>query len=94
MPITKSAKKALRRDRRKKLKNLLIRNKLKKVLKSTLKQPNLSIQADASRIIDRAAKKGVIHKNKAARLKSRLTKLINKASLAKKSPPKRKKKTG
>jgi small subunit ribosomal protein S20 len=32
--------------------------------------------------IDRAAKKGVIHKNRAARLKSRLTKRVNAAAIA------------
>ena len=33
---------------------------------------------DATKSIDKAASKGLIHKNKAAREKSRLTKLVNK----------------
>lgn len=33
---------------------------------------------DATKAIDKAASKGLIHKNKAAREKSRLTKLVNK----------------
>jgi small subunit ribosomal protein S20 len=34
-------------------------------------------------LIDRLAKKGVIHKNKAANLKSKLTRSVNKLSIAK-----------
>ena len=33
---------------------------------------------DANKAIDKAASKGLVHKNKASREKSRLTKLVNK----------------
>ena len=38
---------------------------------------------DGSRMLDRAVTKGVFHKNKAARLKSRLAKRANAAAAAK-----------
>ena len=80
MPLTKSAKKALRVDRDRKAINDATRNKVK----SALKAARLAIDAgdkdakakiDATyRELDLAAKKNVIHKNKASRLKSRLAK--------------------
>jgi len=84
MPITKSAKKALRVDRTKKETNDLTRNKVK----SAVKAAKLAISAGdkdvseklnaAYRELDIASKKNVIHKNRAARLKSRLTKKLAK----------------
>jgi small subunit ribosomal protein S20 len=68
MPITKSAKKSLKVSETKREQNKKTRIALSKALKST-KDVNKSISA-----IDKAAKSGVIHKNKAARLKSRMMK--------------------
>lgn len=76
MPITVSAKKALRRDRRRTIINKRIRKKIKAALKKARQKPTKKILAEAASVLDRAAKKKVIHKNKAARLKSRLTKLL------------------
>ncbi|MCX6726170.1 MAG: 30S ribosomal protein S20 [Candidatus Shapirobacteria bacterium] len=78
MPILKSSKKALRRDRRRAVINKKIRNNLKEVLKKARKSPNLKNLSSASCFLDRAAKKKIIHKNKADRLKSRLSKLLAK----------------
>jgi small subunit ribosomal protein S20 len=84
MPIIKSAKKALRQNKKRKLENLKVKNKMKdqvKKIKSFVSngkkkeaQENLSRGYKA---IDKAVKKGIIKKNTAARKKSRLTKLIN-----------------
>ena len=86
MPIIKSAKKSLRQDRVRKAINDLTRNKIK----SALKGARLAIAAGdkevkakidfAYRELDIASKKNVIHKNRAARLKSRLTKKFAKTS--------------
>ncbi len=76
MPVTKSAKKALRRDRRRTETNKLIRQQLKKTIAKTKRLKSAKTLLEAYRIIDRAAKKGVIHKNKAARLKHRLTQAV------------------
>ncbi|MFY9174936.1 MAG: 30S ribosomal protein S20 [Peptococcia bacterium] len=46
---------------------------------NNLDEAKLMLQK-ATRIIDKLAGKGIIHKNTAARKKSRLTKLLNKAS--------------
>jgi len=78
MPVTKSAKKALQRDRRRALINERIRRQLKQALKQARTKPTKKFIGQAASVLDRAAKKGVIHPNKAARLKSRLAKLARK----------------
>ncbi len=76
MPVIQSAKKALRRDRRRAVVNKEIKIKIKEILKSTRKNPNKKNLDLSFKILDRAAKKKVIHQNKASRLKSRLSKLL------------------
>jgi len=85
MPITKSAKKALRQSRRKRLFNLRRSNKMKALVKKarTLikdkkQQQVLKILPKVYQAIDKAAKRGVIKKNTASRKKSRLAKAIQK----------------
>ena len=73
MPVTKSAKRALRKSLRKRVQNLKTRQNYKKAVK-TARQTGKNLSGTFS-ALDRAAKKGVIHKRKAARLKSRLSKL-------------------
>lgn len=84
MPVTVSAKKALRRDRRRTMVNRRIRHRLKKALKDARENPTKKLLSQAASILDRAAKKKVIHFNKAARLKSRLAKLAREAKKPKK----------
>ena len=78
MPIIKSAKKALRRDQRRAIVNKRIKEKIKEALKKARKTPTKKALTLAFSALDKAAKKKVIHKNKAARLKSRLVKLLKK----------------
>lgn len=78
MPVTSSAKKALRKDRRRTLINQKIRRQMKKAVKEARKKPTPKLLSQASRALDRAAKKRIIHPNKASRLKSRLAKLAKK----------------
>lgn len=85
MPVTVSAKKALRRDQRKTIINRRIQSRLKEALKQARENPTKKHLSQAASIIDQAAKKRVIHPNKAARLKSRLAKLAKKTK-GKKSP--------
>ena len=77
MPVTKSAKKALRRDHRRAKINKRIRQRLKKTLAKARKTKTQKGLVQAYRVLDRATKKGVLHKNKAARLKSRLAKTVS-----------------
>jgi len=80
MPIIKSAKKALRSSQRKKKVNDQYREKLRRLVKQFRKKPAKKDLPAVFSILDRAAKKHIIHKNKAGRLKSRLTQLINKST--------------
>ena len=75
MPITKSATKALKQSKIKRERNLTRKTALKKVIKKTTGEKDLS---KAQSTIDKIAKSGYIHKNKAARLKSRLARKIAK----------------
>lgn len=70
MPITKSAKKSLRASEKKRAVN----KKQEIELEKALKKASASNINEVISKIDKAAKTGLIHKNKAARLKSRLTK--------------------
>lgn len=72
MPVTASAKKALRKDQRRELRNKSIRSRIHAVLRKALEDPSPENISVAYSIFDRAVKKHVIHKNKAARLKSRI----------------------
>lgn len=96
MPVTKSANKALKVSIRRKAENDLVRAKVKCALKGV----KISIgnrEADVAdkmksvySELDLAAKKNVIHKNKAARLKSRIMHLAKKVSETEVSEPKQK----
>lgn len=70
MPIIKSAKKKLRQDKVRKSLNRVIRSTFKKAIKKS--SGTKKDIATAYSKIDKAAKKRVIHKKKAARLKSRI----------------------
>jgi small subunit ribosomal protein S20 len=74
MPVIASAKKALRRDRRRTIVNRRIRIKVKTALDVVKADSNEKTIASGYSALDRAVKKQVMHKNKAARLKSRLAK--------------------
>jgi len=73
MPITKSAIKALKQSRVKRARNASKKRTLKETMKKTVSEKDLS---KAQSTIDKIAKTGYIHKNKAARLKSRLAKRV------------------
>jgi len=85
MPITKSAKKALRQNKTRRQRNLrrldVLRDTVKKIKKLMIenkKEEAIKLLPLAYKALDKAAKTGVIKKNTSARKKSRLTKLINK----------------
>lgn len=76
MPVTKTAKRALRGSKNKEYINKLIMNKLGFALRTAKKSKTTKDILTATALSDRAAKKKVIHKNKAARIKSQLSKLL------------------
>lgn len=73
MPIIKSAKKRVRVAHKAAVRN----SKTKRVLKSALKvfgrRPSATAHSAAQSSLDKAVKKGVMHKNKAARVKKQLS---------------------
>ena len=76
MPVIKSAKKKLKKDRKRETANKSLRNLFKKTLKLAEKSPTEANVRKAVKVIDKTAKKNIIHSNKAARLKSKLAKLL------------------
>lgn len=85
MPITKSAKKAIRQNRRRRLFNLRRSKKMKMLvkqirglIKEKKKKEATELLPSLYQAIDKAAKRDVIKKNTASRKKSRLTKAIEK----------------
>jgi small subunit ribosomal protein S20 len=84
MPITKSAKKALRQNLKKRAHNIFYKNKIKalfKKVKSLILEKKIEeakkLLPKIYKILDKAAKEKVIKKNTAARKKSRIAKLIS-----------------
>ncbi len=86
MPVTKSAKKRVRATERRRLRNRSIRSQVKTNITKT-ERLIFSGELEAARgaattavsSLDKAAEKGVIHPNNAARRKSRLMKKLNEA---------------
>jgi small subunit ribosomal protein S20 len=85
MPRTKSAKKALRQNLRRRARNLERKKKLASVLKKFKKlvaakngEEARAFLPQVYKQLDKLAKVGFIKKNKAARLKSRLAKKLQK----------------
>ncbi|MGB9608788.1 MAG: 30S ribosomal protein S20 [Minisyncoccia bacterium] len=86
MPITKSAQKALRQNIKRRKRNLAKKEAYKKAIKEYKKLiANKSLEEARKqlsiifKLLDKTAKTNVVHKNKASRLKSRLSKLLEKA---------------
>lgn len=75
MPVIKSAIKKLRQDRKREKRNDDLRDDLKSVVRQAKKVKSGKAVAQAVSVVDKAAKNKIIHANKAARLKSSLTKL-------------------
>lgn len=77
MPVTKSAKKKLKKDKKRTKENKKIENLFKSAIGKAQKSKTEKIVKNAIKLIDKAKKKNIIHKNKAARLKSKLSKLYS-----------------
>lgn len=91
MPVTKQAIKKVRQDRRKTTQNFVVKKNYKKAVSEFRKKPVAASLSGVYKALDTAAKTNVIHKNKAARLKSRLNKMLSvkaPAVVAKSNKPK------
>lgn len=86
MPITKSAKRALRKSLKRRKRNIPQKQNIKDLLKEVRNLVSQRKNEEAKKLLpqvyktlDKAAKIGLIKKNTAARKKSRITKLIMKS---------------
>lgn len=81
MPNIKSAKKRVKTTAKARLANSSekssMRTAIKKVEAATNKEEALSLLTTVTKKLDKAASKGLVHKNFAARQKSRLTQKVN-----------------
>lgn len=75
MPVIKSAIKKLRRDKKAEQANDDFRKMLDRALRDAKKTKSAKAVNSAVSIVDKAVKKHLMHKNRAARLKSSLSKL-------------------
>lgn len=87
MPRIESAKKAMRQGRarheRNRAQSSALRTALKRVRAATTSDQAGEAYRNASRLLDRAARKGLIHSNNAARHKSRLAAAVRKLTKSK-----------
>ncbi len=84
MPTHKSAEKRVRQNEKRKLHNKYYAKSMRtavKKLRNTAEKPEAEKQLPrVSAMLDKLAKKNIIHKNKAANLKSKLTRHVNSLS--------------
>ncbi|HPZ81217.1 MAG TPA: 30S ribosomal protein S20 [Candidatus Atribacteria bacterium] len=86
MPNTKTAWKNLRKSEKRRMRNQSIKSatkteikKFNKLIEEGMVEEARSYLPQVYKKVDMAASKGVFHKNKAARIKSRLTNKLNQA---------------
>lgn len=89
MPNNPCARKAMRKAEKARLRNRAIKTSLRTVVRKAndaIASGDAAVTVDATKLatkkLDQAASKGYIHRNKAARLKSRMAKRVNKAAAA------------
>ena len=77
MPVTTTAKRALRSSRRKMAVNKAALNRLEIAIRQAKKLRKKDKVTQAISYVDRAVKNKIIHKNKGARIKSTLSKIMH-----------------
>ncbi len=77
MPLLKSSKKKMRHDRKVTERNDEKKKVLKGLVKNMRRTPSKESFSSVMSGLDKAAKNHLIHPNKAARIKSRLSKLLS-----------------
>jgi small subunit ribosomal protein S20 len=78
MPIIKRAAKKLRHDRKRTVETMAARETLRNIIKKFRIAPTKKSLDHTFQALDKAAKRHIIHTNKASRLKSRLSRLLAK----------------
>lgn len=77
MPILRNAKKALRVSERRAVSNRAVKSKSKTAIDTFKATPNGENLKKVFSAVDKTVKKNIIHRNKAARIKSQLSKLVS-----------------
>lgn len=84
MPNIKSSERSVKTDAERRARNFAVRSTIRTVSRKVLESVTAgngdeakALLINASRTIDKAASKGVVHKNAAARKKSRLARKLN-----------------
>jgi small subunit ribosomal protein S20 len=95
LPVIKSARKRVKVAEKATIRNVKTKRQYKSSIKLHSKKPTISSLREVQSAIDKATKKHVIHKNKAARLKRRAASLAKSegVKLVKKTAPAAKPKT-
>ena len=78
MPIIKSAIKKVRKDKLRTARNQKRETQYRKLVREFRRTPDAKNTGNVFSALDKAVKVNLIHANKAARLKSRLAKLLSK----------------
>lgn len=93
MPIIKSAKKRVKTTKKATSRNARVKKSLRSALKAFSKNTTTKSHSAAQSALDKAAKKGLVHKNKVARKKRQLAvaakKAASKPEATKKAPAKK-----
>ncbi|HWY79755.1 MAG TPA: 30S ribosomal protein S20 [Candidatus Sulfotelmatobacter sp.] len=76
MPILKHAKKKLKQDKKRTIKNRKLKDTFKSLIKKAKEIKTPEALSKAFSAVDKAAKKNILNKNKAAHMKSALTKHV------------------
>lgn len=79
MPILANAKKALRGSQRKAVFNQRVKSIVKTSMDAMKKAPSNENLTKVYSAVDKAVKRNIFHRNKAARYKSQMAKLLGKA---------------
>ena len=91
MPNIKAAQKWVRQTDKRTKRNLDVKTRLKTVYKKATTASDAELTKSVEAQFDKAAQKGIIHPNKAARKKSRLAKAVAKAGTTAAAAPAAKK---
>ena len=78
MPTHKSAKKRLKTNEKSNIRNRAVKSHVRTLVKNAEASVDEASLKEAVSVLDRAARKKVIHPNKASRMKSRLAKAVHK----------------
>jgi small subunit ribosomal protein S20 len=78
LPTHKSAKKRLKTNEKSNVRNRAVKSRIRSLVKNAETSVDEASLKEAVSLLDRAARKKVIHPNKASRMKSRLAKAVQK----------------